>query len=543
VITTIKAHGRTRRDTAALVAHLEKTESGQVVDIIRIAGSPASDMAGAFADFERIRDGSRATIAFQHLPLSPGRPWTAAERDTAVDRILAALGAEHHGYVLVAHRNKPRARGEAGDEHFHLVIAHVGPGLRALDLSYSYAELEAVRASLEIDFDEPLTPSRRSAAIAARLRRDGREAVAERVEAAAPAQSELPRSGLTSRIHARLERLGIAAPLVRARVISAYGLDGAGFEAALSEAGLSCTPGDQVAGAWVVRQGDVLVGALDRLVARPRAVVAARMRSLVTGVGETADPRLAPVEAAQREGDRDGEPIPEPVVRIVDGMADSGMPQPPRLDTPSPLALWQARLKQRLALEQEALKRAQQRSSVPTSRWHKEEEARAERRTARTERARAAALVQDLEASQAPPGILTRWFGAKKRPDPNPELDAARAILAHASEREANAETKLESLPDLVAHEAADYARRMRIEDEASKTAERDAENQIAFFEDALIVLDYEPWRAAIGIEAIRDGVRRLRRAARLTAQSHPHNDPTPVDGLEASLRWIPRVV
>ena len=94
-----------------------------------------------------------------------------------------------------------------------------------------------------------------------------------------------------------------------------------------------------------------------------------------------------------------------------------------------------------------------------------------------------------------------------------------------------------------MASEARDYARRMRIEDEASKTAERDAENQIAFFEDALIVLDYEPWRAAIGIEAIRDGVRRLRRAARLTAQSHPHNDPTPVDGLEASLRWIPRVV
>ncbi|POR40928.1 hypothetical protein [Methylobacterium sp. V23] len=540
MITTIKAHGRTRRDTAALVVHLEKTEFGQVVDIIRIAGSPASDMAGAFADFERIRDGSRATIALQHLPLSPGRPWTAAERDTAVNRILAALGAEHHGYVLVAHRNKPRARGEAGDEHFHLVIAHVGPGLRALNLSYSYATLEAVRASLEVDFSEPLTPSRRSPAIAARLRRGGREAVAERVEAAALVQSELPRSGLTSRIHARLERLGIAAPLVRARVISAYAMDRAGFEGALSEAGLSCIPGDQVAGAWVVRQGDVLVGALDRLVARPRAVMAARMRSLVSCVGETADPRLAPVEAAQREGDRDAEPIPAPVVPIVDGMAIS---QPPRSDAPSPLTQWRARFVQDLALEQGALKRAQQRSSVPTSRWHKEEEARAERRTARTERARAAALVQDLEASQAPPGILTRWFGAKKRPDPHPELAAARAALAHASEREANAETKLESLPDLVAHEAADYARRMRIEDEASKTAERDAENQIAFFEDALIVLDYEPWRAAIGIEAIRDGVRRLRRAARLTAQSHPHNDPTPVDGLEASLRWIPRVV
>lgn len=541
MITTIKAHGRTRRDTAALVAHLEKTESGQVVDIIRIAGSPASDMAGAFADFERIRDGSRATIALQHLPLSPGRPWTAAERDTAVNRILAALGAKHHGYVLVAHRNKPRARGEAGDEHFHLVIAHVGPGLRALDLSYSYAELEAVRASLEIDFDEPLTPSRRSAAIAARLRRDGREAVAERVEAAAPAQSELPRSGLTSRIHARLERLGIAAPLVRARVITAYALDGAGFEAALSEAGLSCTPGDQVAGAWVVRQGDVLVGALDRLVARPRTVVAARMQSLVTGVGETADPRLTPVEAAQREGDRDAEPIPEPVVRIVDGMTEVGMPQPSRLDTPSPFAHWQAQLAQGIAQEQKALERAQQRSSVPPDRRHEEREASAERRAARTERASAAARVETLKASQASPGILARWFGPKKRPDP--ELVAAQAALTDAYEKEALAEIKIESLSALMASEARDYARRMRIEDEASKPAERDARNRIAFFEDALTVLAREPWRAAMGLEAIYDGVLRLRCVDRPAAQDRLHDDPTPVDGLEASLRWIPRVV
>ncbi|TXM87547.1 hypothetical protein FV219_25815, partial [Methylobacterium sp. WL122] len=191
MIFTIQAHGRTRGDTKALVAHLEKTEAGQVVEVIRIAGSPAGDMGGAFADFERIRDGSRATIALQHLTLNPGQPWTAAQRDRTVARILKALGGEAHGFVLVAHRNKPRSCGTAGDEHFHLVIAHVGPDLRALRLSCSYAELEAVRASLEVEFNEPLTPTRRSAAIAVRLRRDGRDAVAEQVEAAARIQGDL----------------------------------------------------------------------------------------------------------------------------------------------------------------------------------------------------------------------------------------------------------------------------------------------------------------------------------------------------------------
>jgi len=217
------------------------------------------------------------------------------------------------------------------------------------------------------------------------------------------------------------------------------------------------------------------------------------------------------------------------------------MPQPPRLDTPSPLALWQARLKQRLALEQEALKRAQQRSSVPPDRWHEEREARAERRAARTERANAAARVQTLKASQASPGILVRWFGPRDQPDP--ELVAAQAALTEAYEKEALAEIKLESLPTLMASKARDYARRMWIEDEASNPAERDAKDQIAFFEDALTVLAREPWRAAMGLEAIYDGVLRLRRVDRPTAQGRLHDDPTPVDGLEASLRWVPRGV
>ena len=65
-------------------------------------------------DFERIRDGSEAAVALQHLTINPGRPWTAAERDDAVSEILRTLGAAGHAHVLIAHRNKPRARGRAG---------------------------------------------------------------------------------------------------------------------------------------------------------------------------------------------------------------------------------------------------------------------------------------------------------------------------------------------------------------------------------------------------------------------------------------------
>lgn len=508
MITTIQAHGRTRRDTAALLAHLQKTSSDQVVELIRIKGSPACEMAEAFADFERIRDGSTAKVALQHLTVNPGRPWAAAQRDEAVGRILRALGAERHGHVLIAHRNKPRARGESGDEHFHLVIAHVGPTLGALDLSHSYAELEAVRASLEFDFGEPLTPSRRSAAIAKRLRRDALIAVAERVEAAALVQA-LPRSGLTSRIRARLERLGIAAPLARARVMEAYALDDAGFEAALSRAGLSCVPGDRAASAWIVRQGDVLVGALDRLVARPRSAVAARMRTMAEAARNTADTQFVPVDGVRRDSDRDRAPMPATVVRTIDRIADAEMPQHPRPDAASPLADWQAWLEQDLARNRAALEHARQRSPSPPDRRLEEEEAKAERRAAQGARRSAEALVQARAEQRRSPGWLRRLTGRKRQPDP--ELAAASAELLRAYDREANAETACEQIAAIRVAEAEAYALRIQIEDAEAGPVERDAERQISFLEDALAVLEREPWRADLGAEAIRDGVRRLR--------------------------------
>jgi hypothetical protein len=538
VIFTIKAHGRTRKDTRALVAHLEKTQAGQVVEVVRIAGSAASDMAGAFADFGRIRDGSRATVAFHHLTVNPGQALTIAQRDEAVARIRKALGCEDHGYVLIAHRNKPRACGPARVEHFHLVIAHVGPDLRALRLSFSYAELEAARASLEIDFCEPLTPTRRSAAIAVRLRRDGRDAVAEQVEAAARIQGDLPRSGLTSRIRARLDRLGIAAPLARARVRAAYALDRAGFEAALAQAGLSCTPGDRVADAWVVWKDDILVGALDRLVAHPRAMASARMRDLAATMCETVDPEFVPGVDVHRDTSRKNEPIPAAVVQIVDRVVDVEIPQGSRSDVPSPLARWRAQFSQDLIQAEAALKHARRRSSIPEDRHREEREAKAKLRLARAERESASTLVQAVEKRQGSPGFLARLFGRKKRP--NPELVAAETALTQAYKREARAETALETLKARIASDAAAYALRMRVEDNEADSHERHAEARIAFFQDALAVLKWEPWRAAMGIDAIREGVGQLRHVDRPPVEGHPHDDPALVDSLLARQETAP---
>ncbi len=191
--------------------------------------------------------------------------------------------------MLVEHADKPRARGEAAAHHFHLLVANVGPHGRALHTAFLHARLEAVRATLEVDGGEQLTPSRRTDAVARRLRWAGRADVAAAVEAIEPAPGALPRAGLTAATRGRLARAGLSAPALRASAIEAYARsDGrAALTAALAEAGLTLEAGERNE-VWVVRAGAHLVGALDRLVARPRAEVAAFFRPPIPRVRQPA---------------------------------------------------------------------------------------------------------------------------------------------------------------------------------------------------------------------------------------------------------------
>ena len=134
----------------------------------------------AMRAMEMMRDASRASIAFQHITINPKHNLSEQQRDQAVSRVLEILDAEEHGYVLVEHFKERRVRDRAG-HHFHLVLAHVGPDLKALDMSHSFARLEAVARSLELDFGEELTPTVRPEAVAYFARGMGRDDVADLV--------------------------------------------------------------------------------------------------------------------------------------------------------------------------------------------------------------------------------------------------------------------------------------------------------------------------------------------------------------------------
>lgn len=274
MILTTTRHGRTRRDTRYLLAHLGR-QDGQRSRVVHV-GAPVATAPEALRYMEAMRDGSRATVAYHHVSLSPSVPLTDEQRDEAVARVLAALGAEDHACALWEHSGKPR-RGTDVDTHYHVVVSHIGPHGRALDDGRSFVRLEAVARALEHDFGHPLTPSRRAAGVAAELERTGRPDVAARVRGEVP--PEPPQAAMTSRQRARAERHGMSLPDVRVAVRAAWTASDSptALRAALAEQGLGLTAGDK-AGVWLVTTADgTILGALDRLSGQRRRVVAGRM--------------------------------------------------------------------------------------------------------------------------------------------------------------------------------------------------------------------------------------------------------------------------
>jgi hypothetical protein len=59
VIITYSKHGRSSRDSANLIAHLQDPEN-ETIEVLAIGNSVASDLAGVVKDMEILRDGCGA---------------------------------------------------------------------------------------------------------------------------------------------------------------------------------------------------------------------------------------------------------------------------------------------------------------------------------------------------------------------------------------------------------------------------------------------------------------------------------------------------
>jgi hypothetical protein len=266
-------HGRTRRDAANLARHLGRRDDNEAVDIIDPAGLAASDIASALAAMQRLASKPNAA-AFHHLSLSPGVDQSDADLRADARRVLSEMGAEDHAFVIVRHM-KPSVAGRA-TSHVHLIVSHWGLSGKALNDGWLRLRLERLAREIEFDRCHPLTAGRHDKAIMKALRNKGRHDVADALQQRRP--EEAPRSAITSDKRQALKRQGISDVEARAAVAQAWKVsdNAQSFRAALEAAGLSLCQGRK-AGVWIVSNGEVEIGALDRLLRLKRGDVAQRL--------------------------------------------------------------------------------------------------------------------------------------------------------------------------------------------------------------------------------------------------------------------------
>lgn len=268
----VTRHGRTSRDAKKLAAHLLK-EPGVVV---RIANSIAPDLPSALQDMLLARDGSRADSAFLHLHISPARKMTEAELRKAAMIVLRHFDAADHPAVFVIHEKK-RIGGDGG-AHAHVVLGRVGPDGTVLPSGFEVIRMETAMRIVEFELGEPATLGRHHASASRWLRQHGREDVADWLEAAHGRDPEKPRSPATPQKRQAMERKGTQFPEARAAILAAWtsAKDQESFRESLSASGLTVVTGTKPE-VWIVRHGNVEVGALDRIVRRKRAEVSSFM--------------------------------------------------------------------------------------------------------------------------------------------------------------------------------------------------------------------------------------------------------------------------
>ncbi|MBB3915573.1 relaxase/mobilization nuclease domain-containing protein [Rhizobium fabae] len=268
----IGRHGRTKRDSRNLATHLLK-ESGATVEIVN---SVAPDLRAVMSDMELARDGTTADAAFLHVFISPSRDMSRDELRQAGELVLRHFGAEEHQTAFVYH-DKPRQGGEGG-RHLHMVVGRVGPEGNVLPSGFEIIRMETAMRMAEFELGEIATLGRHHVSGIRWLRANGRADVADWLEAAHGPDPDKPTSAASPSKRQTLARKGIeladAADIVRSAWAASDG--GRSFAAALRADGLDVVPGEKT-GVFVIRQGAVEIGALDRIVKLKRREVAARM--------------------------------------------------------------------------------------------------------------------------------------------------------------------------------------------------------------------------------------------------------------------------
>lgn len=149
--------GSQRGNGADLAIHLMNSFDNESVEIAEVYGAVAGDLAGAFAEFEAVASGTRATQYLYSLSINPSAPLTREEYNEAIALIEGRLGLEGQPRAIVFHVKKDKDG--IGREHCHVVWSRIDvEKMRAVHMAHDRRKLMDLACELAAKFGLELPP-------------------------------------------------------------------------------------------------------------------------------------------------------------------------------------------------------------------------------------------------------------------------------------------------------------------------------------------------------------------------------------------------
>lgn len=225
--------GNQRGNGGDLAIHLMNGYDNQRVEVAQVRGTVATDLMGAFAEFEAVAAGTRMMQPLYSLSINPSAPLTRADYDEAIRTIEDRLGLTGQPRAVVFHVKD-------GREHCHVVWSRTDlTAMRAIPMAHDRRKLMDLSCELAEKFGLDLPPGLKAWAEKRKLAQDKLDAtLAER---------------------AQQKETGITPEQRRAEITQAYeGADSApAFRQALEQKGYLLARGDRRGLVVVDRFGNV----------------------------------------------------------------------------------------------------------------------------------------------------------------------------------------------------------------------------------------------------------------------------------------------
>ena len=273
-----------------LDSYLLRSEPGQQARLGTSRGLVARDLPGQLATMRARSLLGRSTAPIMHCWASPdpmGPAWTEADWRHWWRAYEEEFGLQEQPYTEVIH-------GKDGQEHRHRVYLLVRPDGTCFSLSRQSRRHEYLCRLAEHRTGARLIQGRHNRAVAGRLQREGRDDVADAMEAAGLLTAPL-RSAYSTQERHQATRTGVPIDHVANIVLAAWlhairgDRDSDGFRAALAQRGLQVGPGTRATYVvWAATGGKrnllgLLVRAASRAGLDPASVSLAAVRARLEG--------------------------------------------------------------------------------------------------------------------------------------------------------------------------------------------------------------------------------------------------------------------